>query len=115
MKTSPYFFGKHLLILLAFFSLAGNTSFAFSSESFVTEAEAESYLQKPDPKVLVCEQLESSEAYEPAERSFSGTGNTTSSVVLPQKSTFKTGTYSFLIRDLKAGITSQLFPSHFFL
>lgn len=115
MKKPPFFFGKYLFILLAFFSLAGNTSFAFSSEVLRTKTEAESGFQKTQKKALVYDQLENSEGYELAEKPFPGTGSFSSFEVRLLKRPLRSGSFSYLIIDLKAGITSRIFPSHFFL
>lgn len=115
MKTPQFFLGKFLLVLLAFFSQAGISSFAFPSELVESEKEEETQFQEAHPLLLVFDQKENLEVPEAFERTCLSKGTPNSSGVIFRKSISLSNSYSFLKRDLRAVITAQLFPFHFFL
>ncbi|MFD0977165.1 hypothetical protein [Salinimicrobium gaetbulicola] len=114
MKTPQFFFGKFLLVLLAFFSQAGMSTFAFPSELFEPDTEKAQF-REAHPVLLVFDQTENLEVPEASERTSLSYGKSNPSEVIFLERVFLTNSYSFLKRDLRAAITAQLFPYHFFL
>lgn len=115
MKNPQFFFGKLLLVFLAFFSQAGTILFAFPSESTPSEEKTETYFVESNPVKWVFDQIENYGSPESYEKITSGYGKTNPCEVTGEEKVLLYTSNLFITRDLRAAITHQIFPSHFFL
>lgn len=116
MNSNLNFFGKFLIVLLAFSSLGGNLSYGFpQSEVRQEKKDSRAQIQPVQPVLLAFQEKEYQNIPEPSEDFlFSYIPFSYSSISFVEEKEFAS-TCLYFNRDLRAALTIQIFPTHFFL
>ena len=116
MNATLNFYGKFLVVLLAFSSLGGNLSYGLPlSEVRQKKKDSGAQFQAVQPVLLAFQEKDYQDIPDPSEDFLFGyIPFDHSSVSLSEEKEF-TSTSFYFNRDIRAALTVQIFPTHFFL
>lgn len=119
MKLPQNFFGKFLVALLTLVSLGGNFTYGFSftdvRQRTEDQSDQEDNLKSTRSLVLAFQENDFRDLLEPSEDFFFNCIPSDYSSLTPTDETAPASTDTYYDRDLRAVLTVQIYPSHFFL